>query len=74
MNLRHNLRLLFPASVSGAFFLTLKASITTAADDNYNQFSLFSEKIRLDMSCESSAYLLQMIKLHKFCAGCAGSA
>ena len=35
--------------------LTLKASITTAADDILNIFSLFSDKIRLDVSSESSA-------------------
>ena len=38
-------------------FLTLKATITTAADDIhlYIFFFFFSEKIRLDNSCESSA-------------------
>ena len=37
--------------------LTLKAPITIAADNVHksNSFSLFSEKIRLDISCESSA-------------------
>ena len=37
--------------------LTLKAPITTAADDIHKYFSLFffSEKIRLDISSESSA-------------------
>ena len=36
--------------------LTLKALITTAADDIYKYFFIFfSEKIRLDISCESSA-------------------
>ena len=43
-------------------FLTLKAPITTAADDTHKYFFgfflflfFFSEKIRLDISCESSA-------------------
>ena len=35
--------------------LTLKALITTAADDIHKYFSLISEKIRLDVSSESSA-------------------
>ena len=35
--------------------LTLKAPITTAADDIINIFHCFSEKIRLDVSSESSA-------------------
>ena len=36
--------------------LTLKALITTAADDIHKYFFIvFSEKIRLDVSCESSA-------------------
>ena len=36
--------------------LTLKAPITTAADDIHKYFSYcFSEKIRLDVSSESSA-------------------
>ena len=36
--------------------LTLKAPITTAADDIYKYFFFFfSEKIRLDISCQSSA-------------------
>ena len=35
--------------------LTLKAKITTAADDNLLLLFLFSEKISLDISCESSA-------------------
>ena len=39
-----------------AFTLTLRAPITTAADDIHKYFSLFfSEKIRLDVSSESSA-------------------
>ena len=34
----------------------IKAPITTAADDIYKYFFIvFSEKIRLDISCESSA-------------------
>ena len=37
------------------FKLTLKAPITTAADDIHNFFHCFSEKIRLDVSSESSA-------------------
>ena len=37
-------------------FLTLKAPITTAADDIHKYFFIvFSEKIRLDVSGESSA-------------------
>ena len=36
--------------------ITLKAPITTAADDIHKYFfHCFSEKIRLDISCESSA-------------------
>ena len=35
--------------------LTLKAPITTAADDIHNIFLCFLEKIRLDVSSESSA-------------------
>ena len=36
--------------------LTLKAPITTAADDIYKYFFIvFSENVRLDISCESSA-------------------
>ena len=35
--------------------LTLKVPITTAADDIHKYFSCFSEKIRLDISSESSA-------------------
>ena len=35
--------------------LTLKTPNTTAADDILKYFSLFSEKIRLDVSSESSA-------------------
>ena len=35
--------------------LTLKALITTAADDIHKYFHCFSEKIRFDVSCESSA-------------------
>ena len=35
--------------------LTLKALITTAADDIHIFFHCFSEKIRLDVSSESSA-------------------
>ena len=38
------------------FMLTLKAPITTAADDIHTYFFIFfSEKIRLDVSSESSA-------------------
>ena len=37
-------------------YLTLKAPITTAADDIHKYFFIvFSEKIRLDVSSESSA-------------------
>ena len=45
-------------SLSGSDFavLTLKAVITTAANDFYKYFfHCFSEKIRLDVSSESSA-------------------
>ena len=35
--------------------LTLNVPITTAADDIHKYFSLFSEKIRFDVSCESSS-------------------
>ena len=36
--------------------LTLKAPITTAADDIHKYFFIvFSEKVRFDVSCESSA-------------------
>ena len=35
--------------------LTLKAPTTTAADDIHKYFALFSEKMRLDVSSESSA-------------------
>ena len=35
--------------------LTLKAPITTAVDDIHKYFSLFSEKIRLDILSKSSA-------------------
>ena len=35
--------------------LTLKAPITTAADDIHKYFYWFSEKLRLDVSSESSA-------------------
>ena len=35
--------------------LTLKAPITTAADDIHKYFHCFSEKIRLDVSSESYA-------------------
>ena len=35
--------------------LTLKAPITTAADDIHKYFQYFSDKIRLDVSNESSA-------------------
>ena len=38
-------------------FLTIQAPITTAADDNHKKYFnfFFSEKIRLDVSSESSA-------------------
>ena len=40
----------------GYWLLTLKAPITTAADDIHKYlFIVFSEKIRLDVSSESSA-------------------
>ena len=41
--------------------LTYKAQTTTTADDILNFSFLFSEKIRLDMSCELSAW--QMIHM-----------
>ena len=41
--------------ISNTDIVTLKAPITTAADDTHKYFSLFSEKIRLDVSSESSA-------------------
>ena len=48
-------------------FLTLKAPITTAADDIYKYFFavffFFSEKIRFGVSSESSARQRQMIHL-----------
>ena len=44
-----------PTNQHQAYFLTLKAPITTAADDIHKYFSLFLEKIRLDVSSESSA-------------------
>ena len=37
------------------YVLTLKAPITTTADNTQKYFLLFSEKIRLDVSSESSA-------------------
>ena len=37
--------------------LTIKAPVTTAADDIYEYFFIvFQKKIRLDISCESSAW------------------
>ena len=43
-------------AVSNVILLTLKAPTTTAADDIHQYFFIFfSEKIRLDISCESSA-------------------
>ena len=45
------------------FYLTLKAAITTAADAVLNIFSLFfSDKIMLDISCESSAWQRILMK------------
>ena len=41
--------------IKHVFFLTLKAPITAATDNVYKLFHCFSEKIRLDISCESSA-------------------
>ena len=37
------------------YILTLKAPITIAADDSRIFFHCFSDRIRLDISCESSA-------------------
>ena len=37
-------------------YLTLKAQVTTAADDNVLLCFYFSEKTSLDISCESSAW------------------
>ena len=47
-------------------FLTLKASSTTAASEKLflNTFTLFSEKIRFDISCESSASQRIHMKYH----------
>ena len=42
-------------SVKFCHKLTLKAPITTAADDIHKFFHCFSEKIRLDVSSDSSA-------------------
>ena len=41
--------------------LTLKAQVTTAADDIHEYFHCFSEKIKLDVSSEFSAR--QMIRI-----------
>ena len=43
--------------------LTLKAPITAAADDSLKISHCFPEKIRLDISCESSA----MQRIHMKC-------
>ena len=42
-------------SWANTYFLTLKAPITTAADDILKYFFNFSKKTILDISCESSA-------------------
>ena len=42
-------------TITNAVILTLKAPITTAADDIHKIVSFFSEKIRRDVSSESSA-------------------
>ena len=45
-----------PAGAHRRITLTLKVPITTAADNIYKYFFIFfSEKIRFDISCESSA-------------------
>ena len=46
---------------SNCFLLTLKAPVTTAADDNFFNFFYFTEKTSLVISCESSAW--QMIHM-----------
>ena len=48
-------RVTHPYSSTAQFALTLKAPITTVADDIHIFFHCFSEKIRLDVSSESSA-------------------
>ena len=46
--------------------LTLVAPITTAADDIYKYFFIvFSEKIRLDISCEDSHVKSSLISLER---------
>ena len=49
------LKILLANAIQTFQCLTLKAPITTAADDIHNFFHCFSEKIRLDVSSESSA-------------------
>ena len=45
--------------------LTLKAPITTAADDILIFFLNFSKKTSLDISCESSAKLVKIRKIFR---------
>ena len=45
----------FKFTHSSTIFLTLKAPITTAAADSLEYFTLLFRKIRLDISCQSSA-------------------
>ena len=55
-NVRKRWRHTYSLSAKENKELTLKAPITTAADDIHKYFFfVFSEKIRLDISCESSA-------------------
>ena len=48
----------------GCSLLTLEAPITTAADDIHKYFSLFLEKIRLDVSSEFSAEFSAVQRIH----------
>ena len=56
--------LIYPRDIH--FILTLKAPITTAADNNKYIFIGFSEKIRIDVSSESSARQRIQIKNQAF--------
>ena len=49
------------------FFLTLKVPITTAAEDPFNfYYYYYSQKISLDISCESSAKQMIHMKCQDF--------
>ena len=54
---RHNpkMQCLVRSNTENKAVLTLKAPITTAADDIHKYFHCFSEKIRLEVSSDSSA-------------------